>query len=162
MCLDLPGIFIWILGCGIQEKGFQCKMRNRAVALLSRAKVSVTRSPLLTDQYFNLEPLHQMVNGDVTLLNNLLTIFVKDASATRDTLGVAINQGDYRSVKELAHGLKGICSVLEMTEIQELSVKIEALALEKTGIEQISSHFQTIDMVLNAVTKKLMAYLSEA
>lgn len=103
-----------------------------------------------------------MVNGDNTLLNNLLTIFIKDANATRETLAVAITQKDYRSMKELAHGLKGICSVLEMAEVQELSVKIEALALEKAGLEEIESHFKTIEMVLNSVTNKLMTYLSEA
>jgi HPt (histidine-containing phosphotransfer) domain-containing protein len=88
----------------------------------------------------DMDSVLERVGGDESFLRELLDIYVEDFIEKYPQLEQAISQGDFNSIKEIGHSLKGSSGNLSLTGLHETAYGIE-LSGKENDIEQAQLHF---------------------
>jgi two-component system, sensor histidine kinase and response regulator len=75
----------------------------------------------------------QQVDGDESLLRELVQIFVEEVPRQLDTLQQAITASDFETIERTAHSLKGELSCLGLTEVAKKASDLEGLGRAREG-----------------------------
>ena len=74
---------------------------------------------------FDLEKALEIVDQDKEFLKELLEIFNSDYPQKMTVIYQAIKEKDFKTLNEIAHGLKGAAGNLFLTKIYELTLDLE-------------------------------------
>jgi HPt (histidine-containing phosphotransfer) domain-containing protein len=88
----------------------------------------------------DMDSVLERVGGDEAFLRELLDIYVEDFIEKYAQLEQAISQGDFTSIKEIGHSLKGSSGNLSLTGLHETAYGIESSGKE-SDIEQAKLNF---------------------
>ena len=92
----------------------------------------------------------ERIGGDESLLHELIEIYIEDFLEKHDLLKQAIEHGDFNTIKEIGHSLKGSSGNLSLTNLHETFYQIEMSGREE-DIERARYFFH----VLNKEFQKL-------
>jgi len=98
----------------------------------------------------------ERIGGDESLLHELIKIYIEDFLEKHDLLKQAIDHGDFSTIKEIGHSLKGSSGNLSLTNLHEISYQLETSGREE-DIERARYFFH----VLNQEFQKLRDFFSE-
>ena len=74
----------------------------------------------------DLTNLRMITNGNKTLLNGLLTEFIRTTDHDLKELSSAITDQQYDSIARLSHRIKGAAAIVGASELVELTTELEA------------------------------------
>jgi len=88
---------------------------------------------------FNLDKALDIVDQDQEFLKELMEIFNSDYPQKLAAIYQAIKEKDFKTLNEIAHGLKGAACNLFLTKIYELTLELEKKGKENKieGAEEI-------------------------
>ncbi len=86
----------------------------------------------------------ERIGGDESLLQELINIYVEDFLEKNDLLRKAIDHGDFTTIREIGHSLKGSSGNLSLTYLHKTSYQIEMAGREE-DIERARYHFQLLN-----------------
>ncbi len=88
---------------------------------------------------FDLDKALEIVDQDKEFLKELMEIFNSDCPQKLAAIYQAIKEKDFKTLKEIAHGLKGAAGNLFLTKVYELALELEKRGKENTieGTEKI-------------------------
>ncbi len=66
------------------------------------------------------------IGGDESFLQKLIDIYIDDFIEKYDKLKEAIGQGDFKTIEEIGHSLKGSSSNLSLKKLRDTSSDIES------------------------------------
>lgn len=90
------------------------------------------------------------IGNDKSFLAELLSLFKMDYEAKIESLKAAINQGDFTSIRELGHSLKGASANLSLTFLQKAAFDMENagkeknMGLAKSALNTLGQEFQNL------------------
>ena len=105
---------------------------------------------------FDLDKALEIVDQDKEFLEELMEIFNSDCPQKLAVIYQAIKDKDFKTLKEIAHSLKGAAGNLFLTKIYELT-----LELEKRGKEKIIEGTEEIYKVLEEEVEKFKEFVSQ-
>jgi HPt (histidine-containing phosphotransfer) domain-containing protein len=82
----------------------------------------------------------EQLDGDATLLREVIEIFLNEAPKHLSTLRLAVNQGISATVESAAHSLKGELGYLGQAELSKKALEIEEVG-RSHNIERAASLF---------------------
>jgi two-component system sensor histidine kinase/response regulator len=85
------------------------------------------RTPPFTTS-FDEERLIAMLGGNVDVIRQVIELFIENSTSTIDSLRIAIECGDARTVEFRAHSLKGSAGTLTAKEVADIASEIERLS----------------------------------
>jgi len=98
------------------------------------------------------EFLLKLVDGDSTILVELLRVFRQDAESMRAIIGDALVRDDNVAIKDAAHRLRGALSTLGAIEVSAAAAALEAAADSKrTGL--IETSWRLLDELLSQLDR---------
>ncbi len=83
----------------------------------------------------DIDSVLERIGGDESFLQELLDIYIEDFMDKYPQLEQAITEGDFNSIREIGHSLKGASGNLSLTGLQETAYGIE-LSGKEENIEQ--------------------------
>jgi HPt (histidine-containing phosphotransfer) domain-containing protein len=86
----------------------------------------------------NFQTLFERIGDNGSFLNQLLDLYFLDFENKHQSLSIAIQKRDFKSIAEVSHSLKGSSANLSLPFLQETSSQLEKAALEK-NMELIKS-----------------------
>ena len=86
----------------------------------------------------------ERIGGDESLLQELINIYIEDFLEKNDLLRKAIEHGDFTTIREIGHSLKGSSGNLSLIHLHETSYQIEVAGKEE-DIERARYHFQLLN-----------------
>lgn len=115
---------------------------------------------IVTDSPLNWNPENALarVEGDQTLLLELIQLFLDDYPRTMVELRTAITQGDIVSAERHAHTLKGSAANFEAGPVVNAGLRLETSAYRK-DLSNISQEVQDLEAALTELRRELEAYL---
>ncbi|MBA7529378.1 hypothetical protein ES705_21575 [subsurface metagenome] len=105
---------------------------------------------------FDLDKALEIVAQDKEFLKELMEIFNSDCPQKLVAIYQAIKEKDFKTLKEIAHGLKGAAGNLFLTKVYELT-----LELEKRGKENIIEGTEEIYKELEEEVEKFKEFVSQ-
>lgn len=109
-----------------------------------------------------LDPRLAWVAGDQTFLEDLLSLFLREAADFRDTLRTAVAAGDGNAIQNAAHRLKGSLANFgaPATAVKELAAQLERVGTHQQYAEA-SEIFGQLDTPLQALIEKVRTLHAE-
>ncbi len=98
----------------------------------------------------------ERIGGDVDFLQELLRIYFEEFREKRKLIQEAVERGDFISIRELGHSLKGASANLSLVSLRKAS-----LFLETSGKEERLNHAQTASRQLDIEIQRLKDYLED-
>ena len=95
-------------------------------------------------QPIDLSSALERIGGDESLLQELIKIYIEDFLEKNDLLRKAIEHGDFTTIREIGHSLKGSSGNLSLIQLHETSYHIEVAGKEE-DIERARCHFQLLN-----------------
>ncbi len=86
----------------------------------------------------------ERIGGDESLLHELIKIYIEDFLEKYDLLRQAIEHGDFNTIKEIGHSLKGSSGNLSLTNLHQISYQLEMSGREE-DIERARYFFHVLD-----------------
>lgn len=105
---------------------------------------------------FDLDKALETVDQDKEFLKELIDIFSSDYPQKLSQISQAIKEKDFKTLNEVAHGLKGASGNLFLTKVSEL-----ALELEKRGKENKIEGAEEIYQELKEELEKFREFISQ-
>lgn len=113
------------------------------------------QSPLAIDALEIDETLARL-GGDVELLHELYAAFLGDAPQKLEDVGEAVDQKDFKRIKQKAHALKGAAAAVGAVGFKRLAVQLEIAAESEDEFAAYNVH-QRLRDALEAVIRKIKA-----
>ena len=85
---------------------------------------------------FDTTALLERLDGDETLCEQVISLFLEDLPGRMDALEDAIGQSDRAQIRSQAHAIKGVAGTVGATAIQEMAQQIEESA-ELDTLDQV-------------------------
>ncbi|MFN3344799.1 MAG: PAS domain S-box protein [Chloroherpetonaceae bacterium] len=125
-------------------------------------KSHVLLSQQFSDALLNLETiemLRQLGNAtESTMLHELINLFVRNASVQLRQLESAVKTKDYKSLKEVAHGLKGACMNVGAARMSSICIAIEQAA-QSQALELVARYLETLKRVYSETMAAMKKHL---
>lgn len=100
----------------------------------------------------------QKVDGDETLLRELIQIFLQESPRQLSKLGQAIEGSDRHAIERTAHGLKGELKYLGLIEAAQQACEFERMGREG-DLHHASERFHTFQAEIRSVTAAMQRVL---
>jgi len=95
-------------------------------------KVPVNGKPLIDLSY-----LDEMMNGNKTLIREILDLFLQQVPEELTKINSAIAQTNYAMIKTLAHSMRSSFSVLDVASLTPILQEMEDLSSKSTDLPRI-------------------------
>jgi two-component system, sensor histidine kinase and response regulator len=100
--------------------------------------------------------------GKTALVKRLLLQFLKENTATADSIAQAMAEQDWETLKTRVHTLKGAAGNLGLSSVFEAASALDsALVLSPLSLEKIGQHAQRLSQILNDALQEIENTLSE-
>jgi len=106
-------------------------------------------------EYYNLSKLKEMSRGNQDFVIKLIHTFITETQKSLDILSEYIKNEDYIGIKATSHKMKPSTAMMSIPNARETLDKIEILALEKNGIEDIKVLFNKINPIYLEAIRQL-------
>jgi PAS domain S-box-containing protein len=130
-------------------------------AIASEKSESVS-SQQFSDAILNLETiamLRQLGGATETpVLQELVEIFMRNAPLQLEQLASSVKAGDYKSLKEVAHGLKGACMNIGAARMSSICIAIEQAA-QSQALDLVARYLETLNRVYSETTAAMKKHL---
>lgn len=117
---------------------------------LSSEKSEVASGQQFSDAVLNLETIAMLRQlGGATespVLEELVEIFMRNAPLQLEQLASSVKAGDYKTLKEAAHGLKGACMNIGAARMSSICIAIEQAA-QSQALELVARYLETLNRV---------------
>lgn len=118
---------------------------------------SMTGSP----RHWNPENALARVEGDQTLLCELIQLFLDDYPKTMTELHAAVSHSDARLIERHAHTIKGSASNFEAASVVTAGLELETSGYRK-DLNLVAPQMQVLETALEDLRLELEAFLAEA
>ncbi|MFQ3597917.1 MAG: PAS domain S-box protein [Chloroherpetonaceae bacterium] len=115
-----------------------------------------------SDAILNLETIAMLRQlGGATespVLEELVEIFMRNAPLQLEQLAASVKAGDYKTLKEVAHGLKGACMNIGAARMSSICIAIEQAA-QSQALELVARYLETLNRVYSETTAAMKKHL---
>jgi HPt (histidine-containing phosphotransfer) domain-containing protein len=98
----------------------------------------------------------ERVGGDESFLYELISIYTQDFSEKFQKLQQAVESGDFETIRELGHNLKGSSANLSLIQLQHVSYD-----MEESGKDKDIEKAQKSLVLLDEEFRRLQDYLAQ-
>ncbi len=130
-------------------------------ALASEKSESISNQQF-SDAVLNLETiamLRQLSNAtESSVLQELVEIFMRNAPVQLEQLAASVKAGDYKTLKEVAHGLKGACMNIGAARMSSICIAIEQAA-QSQALGLVARYLETLNRVYSETMTVMKKHL---
>jgi len=121
-----------------------------------------TRTPLVevSSSTWNCSGVLERIDGDESLLHELLTIFLEESPKQLTSLQLAIESGNPEEVERTAHSMKGELSYLGLANAAQTAKDLERLGYER-NLQPAASLLVSLKAEMSSVSKIMRGVLDE-
>jgi PAS domain S-box-containing protein len=125
-------------------------------------KSEIMSGQQFSDAILNLETismLRQLSSAtESPVLQDLVEIFMRNTPLQLEHLRAAVKAGDYKSLKEVAHGLKGACMNIGAARMASICIAIEQAA-QSQALELAARYLETLNRVYSETMTAIKKHL---
>lgn len=129
---------------------------------LASEKSEGVSSQQFSDAVLNLETIAMLrqLGGatEAPVLQELVEIFTRNAPLQLEQLASSVRARDYKSLKEVAHGLKGACMNIGAARMSSICIAIEQAA-QSQALELVARYLETLNRVYSETTAAMKKHL---
>ncbi len=129
---------------------------------LSPEKSDGVLSQQFSHALLNLETISMLRQlGSATespVLQELVEIFMRNTPLQLEHLKAAVKAGDYKSLKEVAHGIKGACMNIGAARMASICIAIEQAA-HSQALDLVARYLETLNRVYSETTAAMKKHL---
>jgi len=122
------------------------------------AAQTFSRAMIDSPRCWNPEKALVRVDGDRTLLRELIQLFIEDYPQTIQQLRLAISQGDARSLERHAHTLKGSAGNFEAAPVVTAGLELETSGFRR-DLTYVPQQMENLEAALAQLRCELEAFL---
>ncbi len=115
-----------------------------------------------SDTILNLETIAMLrqLGGatESSVLQELVDVFMRNTPLQLEHLKAAIKTGDYKTLKEVAHGIKGACMNIGAARMASICIAIEQAA-QSQALELVARYLETLNRVYSETTVAMKKHL---
>jgi HPt (histidine-containing phosphotransfer) domain-containing protein len=110
----------------------------------------------------DLSYLNDLSRGNKAFVKEMLSIFMQESPAEMNSIENAINDSNFELIKSTSHKLKSTIPFVGLDKIVGTDVmEMEALAANRSNIEQIKTHFSKVRAACAKAFEELGPMLNE-
>ncbi len=125
-------------------------------------KEETVSGQLFSDALLNLETIAMLRQlSDATespVLQGLVEIFMRNAPLQLEQLAASVKAGDYKTLKEVAHGLKGACMNIGAARMSSICIAIEQAA-QSQALDLVARYLETLNRVYSETMMAMKKHL---
>lgn len=130
--------------------------------LLNKTQEGEVESPVSNpvnaeDKVYDLTYLRETMGHKKPLIKEIIEVFLKQCPLDLESLMDAILRRNYSEIREMSHRMKSSTSIMGMITATSLLDKIECLAKEESGIENIHGLNSKVNLIFLRAFKQLKA-----
>jgi CheY-like chemotaxis protein/HPt (histidine-containing phosphotransfer) domain-containing protein len=127
----------------------------------SPGAVAQTDEPLVNPEVFDYESAMAMIDGDVELFQELVTLFMSESTQLLDQIRAAIAQHDPKALERAAHSLKGSVGAFRAESAARAAQRLEDLG--KSGsFNKVETLCETLQAEIDRLKQALGEHQKEA
>jgi PAS domain S-box-containing protein len=130
--------------------------------VLASEKSERVSSQQFSDAVLNLETiamLRQLSEAtESSVLQDLVEIFTRSAPMQLEQLAASVKAGDYKTLKEVAHGLKGACMNIGAARMSSICIAIEQAA-QSQALGLVARYLETLNRVYSETVTVMKKHL---
>ncbi|HKI43735.1 MAG TPA: response regulator [Balneolales bacterium] len=110
---------------------------------------------------FDRDALMGLVDGEWTMLEEMLKVFLEQAPGYINDIRNAVDSGDSDLVRQKSHALKGVLATLQATPSFEIAMRLEEMG-EAGNIDEAHDLIPKLELMLDHLVEALQLLMDEA
>lgn len=108
----------------------------------------------------NLDALYELSKGSTGFIKEMIGIFIEQSSVDIRRIDNAIREGDFETIHNLSHRMKGTVSFIGLKSLTEPLKRMETCGIERRGMEDIRLEFAKVKAINQIAVKELQEVMT--